>query len=256
MSYAALMVYYDASSKAQARIRLAVGLADRFQTALIGIAGPPHLPAASANVTDALAEIERNFRDAARPIRNVEWRGGPIWAGILVPQEARAADLVIVGPAPEPRDLSYSHHPGTIILGAGRPVLFVPDRVDKLAARRIVVAWRDSRESRRAVRDALPFLRNAEEVMIVEVCEQAPESRTSIDDVGDYLLRHKVTVKAKAYLHAQRSVADEILRFAREQDSDLIVAGGYGHSMLGEWFFGGVTRDLLANASLCCLFSN
>jgi len=109
------MVYFDASAQAQARVRLAVGLADRFQAALIGIAGPPYLPAVSANVTDALAEIERKFRDAARPIRNVEWRGRAIWAGILVPQEARAADLVIVGPPPP---------------GSARPFLFAPSGRD------------------------------------------------------------------------------------------------------------------------------
>lgn len=63
-------------------------------------------------------------------------------------------------------------------------------------------------------------------------------------------------MNAKAYLNAERSVAEEILRFAREQNSDLIVAGGYGRSLLGEWVFGGVTRDLLAKTPICCLFSN
>jgi nucleotide-binding universal stress UspA family protein len=256
MPLATLMVYFDASPNAQARARLAVDLAGRFQASLIGIAAPPYLPAVAASVTDALAEAERKFRDAAQPIKDVEWRGGAVWASILVPQQARAADLVIVGPAPDPHDLSFSHHPGAIILRAGRPVVFVPEGVDKLAARRIVVAWKDSRESRRATRDALPFLRDAQEVMIAEVGEQAVEGRTSIDDVADYLSRHKVTVKAKVYLQPERSVAEEILRFSREQGSDLIVAGGYGHSLLGEWVFGGVTRDLLAKTTICCLFSN
>ena len=132
----------------------------------------------------------------------------------------------------------------------------MPDGIDKLPARRIVVAWKDSRESRRAVRDAVPFLRDAQEVMIVEVCEPAAPSRTSMDDVADYLLRHEVVVGAKTSLQAIGSVADEILQFARQEKADLIVAGGYGRSLLGEWIFGGVTRDLLANASLCCLFSN
>ena len=256
MRYAALMAYFDASPEAQTRLRLAVDLADRFQATLIGIAGPPYLPPFSTDVTEALADIERNFYDAAKPIKNVEWQGRPIWANILIPQEARAADLVVVGPAPDPYDMSHSHHPGAVILGTGRPVLFVPERVDSLAARRVVVAWRDCREARRAVRDALPFLRDAEDVAIVEVCEQEVQSRTPIDDVADYLLRHKIVVRTKACLHTKGPVADEILRFAQGQKADLIVAGGYGHSVLGEWIFGGVTRDLLRNTSLCCLFSN
>jgi nucleotide-binding universal stress UspA family protein len=256
MSYAALMVYFDATPDAQARLRLAVDLTDRFHAALIGIAAPPHLPAFPGTVTDILSHIEQEFYVAAKRIKSVEWRGGLVWASILVPQEARAADLVVIGPAPDPRDLSDSHHPGAILLRTGRPVLFVPVGLDSLAARRIVVAWKDNRESRRAVRDALPFLREAEEVMIVEVCEQEAQGRTSVDDVADYLLRHKVIVGAKAYLNTNKSVGDEILRFAQEEKSDLIVAGGYGHSLLSEWTFGGVTRHLLANTPLCCLFSH
>jgi nucleotide-binding universal stress UspA family protein len=256
MSYAALMVYFDASPQAQARLRLAAGLADRVGAALIGIAGLPFLPAYAADVTTALADIEMKFRDAAKPRTDVAWRGGQVWASVLVAQEARAADLVIIGPAPDARDLSNAHHPGAIILGAGRPVLFVPDGIESLAARRVVVAWKDSRESRRAVRDALPFLRAAEHVMIVEVGEQAAQSHASIDGVADYLQRHKVTVGATARLTAKESVADEILRYARQEGADLIVAGGYGRTVLGEWIFGGVTRDLLAHSSLCCLFSH
>jgi nucleotide-binding universal stress UspA family protein len=256
MSYAAVMVYFDASAQAQARLRLAAGLADRFQAALIGVAGLPNLPPYSANATDALAAIERKFRDAAKPCKDVEWRGGPVWASILIAQEARAADLVVVGPVPDARDLSNAHHPGAIILAAGRPVLFVPDGVDSLAARRVVVAWKDSRESRRAIRDALPFLREAERITIVEVSEQAAPGRTSIDDVADYLKRHKVVVTTKTYLTTKKSVADEILRFTREENADLVVAGGYGRTLLGEWIFGGVTRDLIAHAPVCCLFSH
>jgi nucleotide-binding universal stress UspA family protein len=256
MSYAALMVYFDASPQAQARLRLAAGLADRFRAVLIGIAGLPYLPAYCADVTNALADIERKFRDAAKPRMDVAWRGAPVWASVLVAQEARAADLVVIGPAPDAHDLSNAHHPGAIILGAGRPVLFVPDGIEALAARRVVVAWKDSRESRRAIRDALPFLREAERVMIVAIGEQAAQSRTSIDDVADYLLRHQVKAGAKTCLTTKKSVADEILRCAHDDGADLIVAGGYGRTVMGEWIFGGVTRDLLAHSSLCCLFSH
>ena len=121
-----------------------------------------------------------------------------------------------------------------------------------------MVAWKDTRESRRAVCDAIPFLRNAEEVTIVEISEHGREtqSQRSIDDVAGYLLRHKVVVGAKVYLQTKQSVAGELLRFTRDAGADLIVAGGYGHSRLGEWAFGGVTRDLIAGSPVCCLFSH
>jgi nucleotide-binding universal stress UspA family protein len=63
-------------------------------------------------------------------------------------------------------------------------------------------------------------------------------------------------VGAKVFLRAEHSVAGELLRSAKDENSDLIVAGGYGHSRLGEWVFGGVTRDLLVKSQVCCLFSH
>jgi nucleotide-binding universal stress UspA family protein len=255
------------------RIRLAVDLADRFHALLIGIAGRSYLPpflaedsAADAarndgerkEMMDVLAGMEKKFLSAAKHVKHVEWRGIPDDANSLVPREARAADLVIIGRKQDAHDLYYSLDPAITILRAGRPVLLVPDEIDSLEARRIVVGWKDSREARRAVRDALPFLKQAKEVMVVTVCEHGSETqaKTHIDDVENYLLRHKVIVGAKAFLHTKQSIATELLRFAKDERADLVVAGGYGHSRLGEWALGGVTRELLSKSALCCLFSH
>ena len=148
--------------------------------------------------------------------------------------------------------------PAAAILSCGRPVLVVPDGRDRLEASRVVVAWKEAREARRVVRDALPFLQEAKAVMIVEVCEPGTDARAQqqIDDVATYLQRHKVDVEAKAYLHTERTVAQELLRFAGDARADLVVAGGYGHSRLGELILGGVTRSLLADSAVCCMFSH
>jgi nucleotide-binding universal stress UspA family protein len=94
--------------------------------------------------------------------------------------------------------------------------------------------------------------------MVVTVCEEDTESqaRQSIDDLADYLRRHKVEVRIRAYLQTTQSIASELLRFIRDEQADLIIAGGYGRSRLGEWALGGVTRDLLASSPVCCLFSH
>jgi nucleotide-binding universal stress UspA family protein len=111
---------------------------------------------------------------------------------------------------------------------------------------------------RRVVRDALPFLKKAERVMIVEVCENGTEAQSlqHMNDLASYLLHHKVIVAEKAYLHTEQPVANELLRFAKDENADLIVAGGYGHSRLGEWMFGGVTRGMLRDSPICSLFSH
>ena len=274
MSYAALMVHFDARPSGIRRVRLAVDLADRFHGLLIGIAGRSYLqpflaedPVGDVESDDGerkemmhlLAGMEKQFYAAAtRSAKQVEWRGIPDYANNLVPREARAADLVIIGRKQDSKDLYYSLDPGVAILRAGRPVLFVPDEIDLLQARSVVVAWNDTRECRRAVRDALPFLKEASEVMIVTICEPGTgtQAKPSLDDVETYLVRHGVVVGAKAFLHARQSTATELLRFAEDERADLIVAGGYGHSRLGEWALGGVTRELLSDSPLCCLFSH
>jgi nucleotide-binding universal stress UspA family protein len=269
------MVHLGAERDLSNRVRLAADLANRFQSALIGVAG--WLPSPSFAIDDSavddktapadseqqkmtalLAELGEKFRAAARHVDHVEWRGMLDYPRTLVPREARAADLLIIGRERVAGDPYFSLNPGMTILRTGRPVLVAPDSVDKLLAERIVVAWKETRESRRAICDALPFLRRAAEVMIVEVCEHGTEgeSQRHINDLASYLLRHKVAVGAKAYLHTERSVAGELLRFAKDERADLIVAGGYGHSRLGEWIFGGVTRELIADSPVCCLFSH
>ena len=77
-----------------------------------------------------------------------------------------------------------------------------------------------------------------------------------IDDVARYLMRHRINAVPRAVLHQQGSGAAQLLKFAQEEGADLIVTVAYGHSRLGEWILGGVTRDLLATSSICCLMSH
>jgi nucleotide-binding universal stress UspA family protein len=271
MSYAVLMVHMDGTPAAMKRARLAADLANRFQSALIGVAGRCYLPSFLADGAPAepgredgeqqemlklFAEMQRRLRVAAKSVAQVEWRGILGYANDLAPVEARAADLVIVGRKQSPEDLYFTLDPGLTILRAGRPVLVVPEQIESLAAQRIVVAWKDTREARRAARDALPLLQQAREVTIVEVSEvDEPYGHKRLDDVANYLVRHKVAV-AGTYLQTKRPVASELLRFASKENADLIVAGAYGHNRLSEWVFGGATRDLLADSPICCLFSH
>ena len=52
------------------------------------------------------------------------------------------------------------------------------------------------------------------------------------------------------------SGATQLIRVAQEERADLLVTGAYGHSRLGEWIFGGMTRDLLSTSPICCLMSH
>ena len=171
------MVHFDAAPSAHRHVRLAVDLANRFQAALIGIAGRSYVlaidegPDGEQKQIDTLADIGREFHAAAKHVRHTEWRGNAELVSNLVSNEARAADLVVIGRDTGSDELHLALDPGIAVLRAGRPVLVVPEEVDLLSARRIMLAWKNSRESRRAVSDALPFLKEATEVLIAQVCE-------------------------------------------------------------------------------------
>ena len=265
---AALMVHVDVDRDCEQRVELAIALAERFQAALIGVAGCALWPAFMAgdvgltksneyDFQQIVARFEqrgKKFRAQGRCLNLIEWRSMLETPGELLLREARAADLLIIGRGHS----AGGHDPGMILLRAGRPILLVPDAAAPLALRRVVVAWKDTRECRRAVRDALPLLQEAKEVLLVEIGEHESRSQAkkTLADVGEYLVRHKVIVAEEVWRQPRASVAAELFQFVEEEKADLIVAGGYGHSRLGEWIFGGVTRELLAASPVCCMLSH
>jgi nucleotide-binding universal stress UspA family protein len=273
MSYAAMMVHLDVDRDSEQRVQLALDLADRFEASLIGIAGLALRPAFSAGgvvvfaepsegdlrqATASLDEMGKKFLTQGRDLKHVEWRFALQPPSELLFREARAADLVIVGSRHGGDNRHDFFDPGIILLRSGRPILVVPDIAHPLDLHRVVIAWKDTRECRRAVRHALPFLQRAKEVLILELGEDGLESaaRKALADVGCYLMRHQVVVADEIWRQARGPVATELLRFVQDEKADLIVAGGYGHSRLGEWIFGGVTHELLAASPVCCMLSH
>ena len=100
------------------------------------------------------------------------------------------------------------------------------------------------REARRAVQDALPFLREAENVVVVEVSERGGDQASSrLRDVANYLARHRIETVAGRVLPVDATAANSLLRFIANENISLVVAGGYGRSRLGEWAYGGVASQ-------------
>jgi nucleotide-binding universal stress UspA family protein len=273
MSFAAMMVHVEIAEPRDDRIRLAAGLSSRFHATLIGATAwepcPPLTyggvvvdtePTGSQlrDMSDQLAQMGKHYRMVAGANLPAEWRADIESPTEFVVREARAADLVIIGRDRVPGDLYRTLDPGAAILSIGRPVLVVPAGVDSLKAERVVIGWKDTREARRAVCDSLPLLRDASSVAIVEIVESGDEkqAQTRIGDVAGYLARHHVAVTSTTVAHAAGSPHVELVRAAAETNADLIVAGGYGRSRLGEWVFGGVTHGLLATSPVCCLLSH
>ena len=81
-------------------------------------------------------------------------------------------------------------------------------------------------------------------------------AKQRMDDVARYLARHRISGGPRVILHQHGSGAAALINLAQEEGADLVVTGAYGRSRLGEWIFGGVTRDPLATSPISCLMSH
>jgi nucleotide-binding universal stress UspA family protein len=270
MHCANILVSVDLDGPAPDRIRLAAGLAHRLEATLTGAAA--HQVPVPFLVHDAYdskiheEENERQVREILEQAHEVfarnaddgirtDWRSAFSEPVTHLVERARAADLVVVGRRGPDDDntANLGVAPGYVVMEAGRPVLVVPPHLERLNGARIVVAWKDSSEARRAVTAALGFIRHADQVFVAAAGDGARFA--GAEDVAGHLARHGASVTTH-FLKAAVSEGDEILRFAKAQDADLIVMGAYGHSRLREWAFGGVTREVLQTTPVCCLMSH
>jgi nucleotide-binding universal stress UspA family protein len=272
MPLSAIMVSVDFDEGTDERVSAAAELARRFNAHLIGVAGwvvrevdAGNSAAVSGEIRQkkALEELEllgEKFRQCAGAIpQGVEWRCSTNFPREVIPVEARAADLVIIRQEGLSDDAYHTYDPGTIILATGRPVLTVPQGISRLQMSEVLIAWKDSREARRAVFDALPLLTEAKNVSIAVAESRGAENvDTQLLDIKQYLLHHNVSVGGQIVVRTPVSGGEgsALLELAQERNANLIVAGAYGRTRLSEWIFGGVTRELLLESNIPCLFSN
>lgn len=274
MDYAVVMAALDLDLPFRGVLTASARLADMFGARTVGVAagestmspyfaeGPvadKFIAAIEAELRTQLKSVEGAFRDAnASRGDRIEWRSAERLPDGFILAAARAADLIVVG-RPQPLgNLMRGPDVGNLMMQAGRPVLVVPADAEEFSVERVLIAWKDTRESRRAVSDALPLLRKAKEIHVLVIHE--PETNEAAvlagaDDVVNFLARHGV--KAVAIARPDYgSVGKSIEECAEEIGADIIVAGAFGHSRFMEWLLGGVTRHLLGARKFSVLFSH
>lgn len=274
MIYNTILVHLDINDAAASQLNFVRDLAARFEANLIGFAAgdihpiaapPPGVVVDAEFIRLETREIERRLEalrsdlDASGEMGGAELLrttvGDPT-TGLAI--AARAADLVIAGSGGEEggHGAYTAIDLGALIHAAGRPVLIPRDDLIPLKANSVVVAWKDAREARRAVADAMPFLAHAREVLVTTVAEHEPDrARASATDVVRYLINHGAKARAEIVEHREGEAGEALVGIARQIGADLIVSGGYGHGRLREWLLGGVTRSLLREGSLHRLMS-
>jgi nucleotide-binding universal stress UspA family protein len=274
LRYDSLVTHVQPGITSSRRTEIAAGLARRFGARLIGVGAelvepiPVVAPYTGQLIGEVYAQlmeqVEVDLKSAAEAFDRdaagveTEWRSYEAMPTASLIAAARAADLIVLG-AQGPETNAYRFADiAQVMLQSGRPVLVAPLDPELLTAEKVVVAWKDTREARRAVHDALPFLVHATDVLLLAVTteEDVAYAKEQVDDVALALKRRGAPARGLVVTAPDGSVAHELNAEAAAIGADLIVAGGYGHSRMAEWILGGATRDLLDRPQRYLLLSH
>jgi nucleotide-binding universal stress UspA family protein len=163
--------------------------------------------------------------------------------------EARYHDLVVMA---REEKLSVERIE-SVLMQSGRPLLLAPRKPVAVIGRKVAIAWKPSAESARAVTAATSILSQAEQVSILSVSENGAgddTGRASAEHLANCLKWHGVTARVGVEASPPGSASEALKEMAYNCDADLLVMGGYGHSRVREFVFGGVTRDILADCAI------
>jgi nucleotide-binding universal stress UspA family protein len=279
MTYRSILVGVDSSAGARRRIAAAVTVAGRFHSSLTGVfPGSSRIPAyliGDAFAVPPIDNIEQAMKERGRQIAaasaaaRADFDRAAREAGVTghwfdidgasdeeLVSCARRHDLTVLPSrltsAPDGGVMSAEH----VAMTSGGPVLVVPQAgypVD--FGRRVLVAWKETREAARALKDALPFLQTAEEVQFLTVTDEAQPAEDEM--LQRYLRQHECKPARLIVDSDGGSPSGQIIR--RHIDmmgADLVVLGLYGHSRLREFVLGGVSRDLLTALTMPLLVSH
>ena len=274
MDYKTVMVGLALDRPNDACLRVAGDIAERFGARIVGVAAldlrPPMyfadgdfaqklLDEEAAAIQKRLSELEAEFRASVeRRATAAEWRSARSLPVPYLLQQARAADILVIGTRAETLvDPGAAPDPSDLVMQAGRPLIVVPPTVEWLDLRSVLVAWKDVREARRAVFDALPILAAAKEVTIAEIPEQdgrRADALSHVADVAAWLRGHGIASNSIVPEKAG-GVTGQLENIAANVGAGAVVAGAYGHSRLREWVLSGVTRHLATESRRCAFLS-
>jgi nucleotide-binding universal stress UspA family protein len=206
----------------------------------------------------AKAAFEREVTTAG--FNDVLWSEGNDEPVSVFKVHAFASDLLVLAQI-EPDNRLLAQVPvdfvPTVLIETGKPAVVLPGecRAERIGST-VLIAWKPTASSARAVTAALPFLRQAGKVHVATWEEATDFDRNNALPIERYLQRHGV---AATVHHGGRPAADTgelLLALAADVHADLLVMGCYGHSRTREWLLGGVTRSVLRSAKLPLLMAH
>lgn len=143
---------------------------------------------------------------------------------------------------------------GEALLTCRLPSLILPpDWKAPAQFRRVLIAWDGSIEATRAIHAALPFLQEAERVVLLDGGRRHVQEGQGYAPRFEpflYLSRQEIEVDPMCVTLPTHTAGAGLLDKAAQVGADLVVMGAFGHSLLRERTLGGATRYVLRHASM------
>ena len=277
MTFKNILVHIDHSTACKHRVGSAIDLVHHYDASLSALFVVPDYFVPSyveAQIsTDIITQISDQAMESAKETQGkirtqIEAAGESVDCYIeegnligILSDYSRYNDLLILGQSQtdDPDNLSEGLADHLVIEG-GAPCLVIPYiGTRQTLGKRVLLAWNGSRESARAMRDALPLLQRADEVSVLLIKPKShDEAHTAIEEkvILDYLSNHGVEAKINLCIDKHLDPGNTILAQVSNNDIDLIVMGAYGHSRLREIILGGATRHLLTEMTVPLFISH
>ncbi len=252
-----LLVHDDSGQEARFQVALDVCRAVGGHLACVDVAILPNNAGDMYGATAMLLADERQRESANRShledrLRHEDvswdWRDATGELAACLTDAASLADLIVVNRSLDDSiGLNMREVAAQILTSSDTPVLAVPDSAHALdVAGHAMIAWDGSEAAAAALRAAVPLLKLAEKVTILEVKE---DSTASCDeDAALYLSRHGIAATIIVAPLPKGGAGSALLTEVRNRKPDYVVMGGYGHSRLREALWGGVSRAMLAES--------
>ncbi len=281
-----ILAHLEISPSLDSVLECARLVAERFASYIEGYhmrPGQPDLIAAGADgfvaaAPDLVAGFEREARERAEQARQrfeafrrrhelprpeeaepgrpcADWRVETATGQGAIGSRGRVFDLIVVGrPLPEQVTPSMASLEAALF-ESGRPLLVAPPTPPEALGERVVVAWNGSTETARTVAFAMPFLKRAASVAVLQV-EDGMVPGPEAEDLAANLRRHGIAVEVRHARRGGRSAGEAMLAETAALGGDLMIKGAYTQSRFRQMIFGGATSHILARAELPVLMAN
>ena len=175
-----------------------------------------------------------------------------------VTEMSRLYDLNIVAQPDSSNPSQTDFLSEAVLFGSGRPMLMIPYiNRGTFSGDRVLICWDGKAPAARAVHNAAPFLRKAKAIDVVAINENEDAAgEASLAALVAHLARRDLPATPHRLTADTSNVHNSILSLAADNDSDLIVMGGYGHSRFREFILGGVTRGIFETLTVPALISH